>query len=208
MDHNTIKYELIIEQEDIPPTRKWIEMDWNEFRLSLAAENIRIMDSMTTSRLEKCLDQYYTQIENTIDKHCPKRKNKPKDLNNPWWSSKLQNKRMEIKILKKQNALWSTEARNLLLEEKIKTYKRYCLNAKKQDWKEFHTKQNSTESINILRKILERKKSNMLGVLEKPDCTSTNPGRDTLEFLMHSHFPSITPAKPQNTGTQKSALLP
>ena len=45
-DHNTIKYELIIEQEDIPPTRKWIKMDWNEFRLSLTAENIRIMDSI------------------------------------------------------------------------------------------------------------------------------------------------------------------
>lgn len=33
----------------------------------------------------------------------------------------------------------------------------------------------------------------MLGVFEKPDGSSTNPGKDTLEFLMQSHFPSITP---------------
>ena len=39
-DHDKIKYELITEQEDIPPTRKWIKMDWNEFRLLLTAENI------------------------------------------------------------------------------------------------------------------------------------------------------------------------
>ena len=122
-DHNTIKYVLNIEQEHIPPTRKWVKMDWVEFRHSLTAENIRIMDSMTTSRLEKFLDQWYAQIENAIDKHCPKRKNKPKDLNNSWWSSKLQNQRKEIKILKKQNTLWSSEARQLLLKERKKIYK-------------------------------------------------------------------------------------
>ena len=114
---------------------------------------------MTTNRLEKCLDQWYAQIENAIDKPCPKRKNKPNDLNNPWWSRKLQNQRKEIKTLKKQNTLWSTEARNLLFKEKIKTYKRDCLNTKKQDWKDYNTKQNSTESINTLRKILERRKN-------------------------------------------------
>ena len=122
-DHNTIKYKLNIEQEDIPPTRKWVKMDWNEFRHSLTAENIRIMDSMMTGRLEKCLDQWYTQIENAIDKHCPKRKNKAKDLNNPWWSSKLQNQRKEIKTLKKQNTLWCTDARNLQLRRKQKIIK-------------------------------------------------------------------------------------
>ena len=194
-DHNTIKFELTVEQEDIPPTRKWNKMDWCEFRHSLTTENIRIMDSMTTSRLEKCLDQWYSQIQNAIDKHCPKRRNKPKDLNNPWWTDKLQNQRKEIKGLKKQNTRWFTETRNHLLKEKIKAYKRDCLKAKEQDWKDFNTKQNSTESINILRKILERKKSNTLGVLEKPDGSSTNPGHDTLEFLMQSHFPSITPPK-------------
>ena len=89
----------------------------------------------------------------------PKGKNKPKDLNNRWWSSKLQNQRKDIKALKKQVTPWSTETIKLLLKGKIKTYKNDCLKAKKQDWKDFNTKQNSTESINILRKILERKKT-------------------------------------------------
>ena len=147
-----------VEQEAIPPTRKWVKMDWNEFKYSLTTENIRIMDSMTRNRLEKCLDKWYAQIENAIDKHCPKRKKKSKDLNNPWWSGKLQNPRREIKALKKQNALWSTADRKTLLKEKIKAYQKDCLNAKKQDSKDFNTKQNSNESINILRKILEKRK--------------------------------------------------
>ena len=70
---------------------------------------------------------------------------------------------------------------------------RDCLNTEEKDWKDFNTKQDSTESIEILRNIWERKKSNTLGVLEKPDGTSTNPGQETLEFLMQSHFPPITP---------------
>ena len=192
-DHNTIKYDLLVEQEDLPPTRKWIKMDWNDFRQTLKMDNIRIMDSMTSCRLEKCLEQWYTQVHNAIDKHCPKRKNKPKDKNNPWWTGKLQNQRKEIKQLKKQNAIWQTEERQAHLREKVRTYKRDCLKAKKQDWKDFNTKQNSTESINILRKILEKNKRNALGVLEKPDGSSTNPGYETLEYLMQAHFPSITP---------------
>lgn len=101
-----------------------------------------------------------------------------------------------MKALKRQNTLWSSEARTLLIKDKVKICKKDCLKAKKPDWRNFNTKQNSTESINILQKILERKKENTLGVLEKPDGTSTNPGQDTIEFLMKSHFPSITATKP------------
>ena len=192
-DHNTIKYELQIEQVDLPPTRKWVKMDWHDFRYTLTAENIRIMESMTTNRLKKCLDQWYSQIHNEIDKHCPKRKNKSKDLNNPWWTSKLQNQRKELKSLKKANAIWTSNERQTELRVKIREYKNSCLKAKKQDWRDFNTKQNSTESINTLRKKLEKNKSNTLGVLENQDGSSTNPGYDTLEYLMQSHFPSIMP---------------
>ena len=59
-----------------------------------------------------------------------------------------------------------------------------------KDWQDFNTNQDSLESINKLRKILERKQANRLGVLTKPDGTNTNPGRDTLEYLIKSHFPS------------------
>ena len=52
-------------------------------------------------------------------------------MNNPWWTSKLHNQRKEIQTLKKQNTTWFTEARNILLREKIKSYKRDCLKAKK-----------------------------------------------------------------------------
>ena len=130
---------------------------------------------MTTSRLEKCLDQWYTQIEDTLDKHCPKRRNKPKDVNNLWWTSKLQKQRKEHK---KANFSKPNRNKELLKEKKD------CLRAKMQDWRDFNTKQDSTESMNTLRKILEKWENNSSGVLEKPDGRATDPSIDTLEFLM------------------------
>lgn len=62
-----------------------------------------------------------------------------------------------------------------------------------KDWKDFGTNQDSLESINVLRKILEKWKKNNLGVLVKQDGTITNPGVDNLEYLMKDHFLSMTP---------------
>ena len=90
----------------------------------------------------------------------------------------------------------------------IREYKKDCLKAKKQDWKDFNTKQDSNESINTLRKILERNMTNTHGVLEKPDGTSALPGHDTLQFLMQSHFLSLTPPKPvEHKDTKISTAL-
>ena len=49
-----------MEHQDLPPSRKWEKMDWTAFRQTLSTKDIRIMDGMTTNRLEKCLDQWYT----------------------------------------------------------------------------------------------------------------------------------------------------
>ena len=46
-------------------------MDWTAFRPTLSTENIRIMDGITTNRPEKCLNQWYTQIGNSLKQHCP-----------------------------------------------------------------------------------------------------------------------------------------
>ena len=67
--------------------------------------------------------------------------------------------------------------------------------------------QDSNESINTLRKILERRKINNIGVLEKPDGKYTNPRYQSLEFLMKSHFPSITAPQVIEHKNKKSALL-
>ena len=52
--------------------------------------------------------------------------------------------------------------------------------------------QNMLESINRLRKILETNNKRSLGILTKTDGQQTDPGKDTLEYLLNAHFPSVT----------------
>jgi len=51
------------------------------------------------------------------------------------------------------------------------------------------------ESINKLRKILEANKKHTLGVMKRDDGLHTEPGCDTLQYLLKAHFPSIKNTK-------------
>ena len=82
---------------------------------------------MTDNRLEKCLSQWYNQINDALDKHCPKRKIKPRDLNNPWWTAKLQQMRKKLKIEKRKQLQISLSND---FKDKQKTYKKRVCQSK------------------------------------------------------------------------------
>ena len=76
-----------------------------------------------------------------------------------------------------------------------KSYRKLCRKAKTADWRYMVESQNSRDSINKLRKILEVNSRNALGVLNKPNGSVTEPGNDTLQYLLKAHFPSISETK-------------
>lgn len=109
------------------------------------------MANMTTSMLDKYLVKWYKQPENTLDEGCPKRKNKPKVVNSPWWNTTLQKQSRELKTLKRQTEKVSTPATKDSYKRAYKQYRKDCKRVK-IDWQEFNTKQNSAEYINKPRK--------------------------------------------------------
>ena len=74
--------------------------------------------------------------------------------------------------------------------------KNTCDKAKKISWAYYKEKINSVEAANTFRKIIESSTRHTLGTLEKTDGTITEPGTETLEYLLTQHFPSSTPVKP------------
>ena len=151
---------------------------------------MKIPNEMTERKLEKCLDEFYSSINKALDKACPKKKPRVKDKNNPWWSLYLQKYRKQINKLYR-NRKKSTEQWDAYKKEE-KKYRNLCSKAKRADWKYMVETQNSTESIKKLRKILEINAKNTLGILNKGDGTVTEPGTDTLKFLLSTHFPAVT----------------
>ena len=202
-DHRTITYELKTEHIDIPATRRWAAIDWDDFRRKLEKLQIRIMCETTQARLDKCVIEWYKHIRIVLDEICPLKPNKPKDLNNPWWTDELQHLRRELNQLQRKTNQDPSDENLKKLKYEKKQYRKKCLKAKMKDWQNFNTNQDSYDSINKLRKILERKQANRLGVLTKPDNTTTNPGQDTLQYLMESHFPSCQPIGESQTSNLK-----
>ena len=95
-----------------------------------------------------------------------------------------------IKTLKKQNTLWSTEVRNLLLKEKMRTYKRLPKSYKKQDWKDFNTKQNSTKSKYMSRKNTRKKEKRYTRSTRKTKRYIYKPRVRQLNLLCNHNSPS------------------
>ena len=149
---------------------------------------------MTERRLEKCLDSFYTSVIKAIDKSTPKKQPKNRDKNNPWWNKEFTIQRRQLNSLYRARHRTEESWQTYKLAEK--DYRKACLKAKNNDWKTFLKDQDSIESINKLRKILEKNTSHTLGILTKEDGSTTDPGNDTLEYLMRAHFPSITKLKP------------
>ena len=202
-DHHSIYYELKTEKYIPPRARRWHEMDWDQFRELLMKLSIRIQAEMTTHRLEECLKQWYQQILHIINQLCPLKKTRTKDLNNPWWTKELQELRKDLKPFYRAKLKNPTEDNREEYRRRFNIFRKKCLNAKRRDWQQFVEKTDSLDAMNTLRKILEKTSRNSLGVLVKPDGTITEPGEDTLEYLLQAHFPSLEPLAPTVHSDQK-----
>ena len=49
---------------------------------------------------------------------------------------------------------------------------------------------NTLEGVNRFRKIIEKHERKALGVMEKPNWELTEPGKETIEHLLMSHYPA------------------
>ena len=152
-DHNTILFNL---ETDIQKQEKQYIMhltDWTVFEEHLNTNSIRIPNQITERRLEKCLDSFYTSVNKALDKSTPKKYPKPRDKNNPWWTKDFTVQRRALNSL--YRARHNNEDTWHTYKVAEKEYRKACLKAKNNDWKDFLRNQDSIESINKLRKILE-----------------------------------------------------
>ena len=186
-DHNNIIFKIQTEKTTPPPQYQLHKADWDIFATSLNKKPIKIPSETTEVRLEKCLDDYYKSIEYALNKACPKKIPKIKDKNTPWWTRQLQESRRELNRLYRRRTIDSENWLNYKTKEK--QYRKTCYKAKTINWQDFLEKQSSLESINKLRKMLEKNVQHSLGTLTKPDGTPTEPGKDTLCLLYTSPSP-------------------
>ena len=137
------------------------------------------------------LTGHFLNMYEALEKACPKKKKTTKDENNPWWYKQLQDHRIIINRLYRAR----NKSENAKKEYKMKKLTEKHATKPDTDWKYIVETQSSTESIDKLRNFLEANSKHSLGVLEKDDGSFTEPGNNTLDHMLKSHFPAIEKTK-------------
>ena len=207
-DHNSIYYELKTDKYQPPKARKWHQANWKTFSDHLEGNSIRIQSEITQHRLEECLKQWYKQINNALNLAVPLKPVRLKDINNPWWTKELQRKRKDLRSVYRQKLRVPTEENKEIYRHQFNQFRKECKRAKTADWRKFVEKTSDLSDMNTLRKILQRGRQTTLGILKKPDGSLTNPGKDTLNYLLHAHYPSLEPlSETQHSSTKLATSL-
>ena len=110
-----------------------------------------------------------------------------KDVNYPWWTKELQQQRRTLRTHYRTKLRTPTEDNKIMYRNHFNQFRKDCNKAKQKDWRQFVENTNTSDGMNILRKILEKNKRNSLGIMQKQDGTLTNLGKETLEYLLQSH---------------------
>ena len=195
-DHNSIYFQAEAECITTEPKWQWHKANWEVFTEYLDHHlRTHLPSQVTQKSIDLAVDDLYNTIDNALQVAVPKSKGKVIDVNNPWWSPSLHLKRkIVMKAYKK--SLKNPSQTNLESYKSLKKeYSKQCQTAKSNSWNDYKENIDSIQGMNTFRKILENRCAVKLGTLEKPDGSTTDPGEDTLNFLLQTHCPTATPIK-------------
>ena len=96
-DHNSIRFNLAMGPERIPPTRPWAKADWGLFQRLLGSQTIYTPHSMTPKKLDNMVAKLLASINLALDQVCPLTPGHAHDRNNPWFTDWMANLKQRVK---------------------------------------------------------------------------------------------------------------
>ena len=194
-DHNTIRFQI---ETDPPPKQKirpWSKADWNIFRRSLEETDYKIPEGISMKKLDKLLDRAYEAVDVALNKACPEIEIRPRVEANHWSSPKHEEAKRKVSQLYKHAKNTKLEKDWALYKEADKAFKKMCKIDKNRSWRKYKECLQTEKEMASLAKLAQRNESRDINVLTKPDGTSTDPGKETIELLSNTHFPQAINTK-------------
>ena len=195
-DHNTIKFKIGRDKIILPKTWKWHKAEWEKLSDSLLNYKTTMPNVIKDEDCEKELTNIYRYINSAMKKSIPKSKAAIVDKNNPWWNLTLKKQRNTVSKLYQKQIKSPTEANISNYKAEHRSYKAACEKARKDSWRKLQQGIDNIQDMNNFRKIIETGNKITLGTLTKDDGTITDPGKDTVKYLLSKHFPDGQPIKP------------
>ncbi|KAL1446432.1 hypothetical protein WDU94_012296 [Cyamophila willieti] len=205
-DHKFIELEVSNVDKTTVQYRNPRKTNWDKYRATLTSQLSHMRtDVKNTLDIELVSDNLQEAIQTSYETSCPLVKGVSKKVR--WWTKELTRIRKETRKLfnlAKRTGDWDTYYRSLT------KYNKEVRKAKRTDWRNYCQEVENTSEAARLHKVMAKEPLNPLGTLKKPDGTYTDRGSDTLEVLLHTHFPDsvIVNTITSNSNTENREHLP
>ena len=195
-DHNTVTFKIGCEAVHLPRVWKWHKANWEKFSDTVNKYKHGLPKLIKDEDCEKEVSRIYKTINHAMKISIPKSKPTTVDKNNPWWSKELKDMRNRVSKLYKRKNLSPTTANINLYKETQRSYKKACEKARLNSWRALQQGIDNIQDMNNFRKIIGGNQKITLGTLTKNDGSITDPGEDTLTYLLQQQFKDSQPLTP------------
>ena len=189
-DHFTITWSLLLELNDRPLIRPWKKAKWEIFTKHISDYEFHIPENLTTRKLDRLLDRWYTVVQGGLDKACPKRKANLTPVEIDWYGR--DHRFLKNRAKRKYNAYRLSNCpkkRKAFVRAKL-SYTRACKKGRKDSWQMFVEKTPNESNMATLFKITQQRDKRTINTLRKQNGTFAEPGSETIKILTDTHFPA------------------
>ena len=196
-DHNTIHFEVEHSnaQEVITPVILWKKANWKKFTEILTNCNTDFPRVMTTQVLEEKLGEFYAILDNARDEAIPQVMIKAGSNTNTWYTERCKRMRSRVAKLKRKYERKKSERNWIEYHEKHSEYKNFCSHSKDEAFKDYLETLPDFEELSKFHRGVIKKNNSELTCLLRNDGSRTEPGEDTLNEIIKTHFPRYTKIK-------------
>ena len=192
-DHNTILFSISTTKPVAQEARLWNKADWPVFRDVLAQTEFHIPTMVNNKKLDKMVALLNHSILLAMNKAVPLIRIKNKPTPSHWYTDDLKSLSSKVRAAyDKMRRTMDVNDEDSYKELQVE-YRRACKKARRSSWQKFTADTDSIKKMAFLNKILQRQQNNKIDVLVRADGTSTEPGADTLQALVRTHFPKAVP---------------
>ena len=198
-DHNTIRWEIPDEPPPVPLIRPWHKAKWDVFTKEMSKQTLEYPDIFTEKKLDRLTVRFTAAIRMSLDIACPLKEASKGKKKSDWYTEDL---RLLANKVRRQyhNATRSKSQLERMKYKKIqKKYQIMCRKAKRKSWRAFLDTTPDETKMAAINKIIQGKNTNTSSTFIKEDGTATEPGEETLNQLVKTHFPAAVESIPHKT---------
>ena len=186
-DHNYITFVGGKMETEKGFSRNLKTADWEIFRTNM--KEISWPNTDTEVDLDVLAESFHDNIKAAINAACPLKPSLGRKPNS-WWNKELEKLRSKVRFLRDNRFM------NNVWYEKYKTiraqYKAKIIETKRESWKNFCSKLESSKDISKTLKKLTMKPIKGISLLNHNGKESTSP-EEAVDILLSAHFPEMRP---------------